>query len=88
MVYQAADYWRKIELQRRRGELARVRAFGDMEILDKPALVYAVAPALSFHADFGLFAGTLRKEIEIWRFELRENWRSEIKVLTRRDYTR
>lgn len=87
MVYQAADYWRKIELQRRRGELARVRAFGDMEILDKPALVYSVAPALSFHADFGLFAGTLRKEIEIWRFELREDWRSEIKVLTRRDYS-
>jgi len=86
MVFQAADYWRKIELQRRRGELARARAFGDMEILDKPALVYAVAPALSFHRDFGLFARALRKEIEMWRFELREDWRSEIKVLTRRDY--
>jgi hypothetical protein len=87
-VFQAADYWRKIELQRRRGELARVRAFGDMKILDKPALVYAVAPALSFHRDFSLFAGTLRSEVEIWRFELREDWRSEIKVLTRRDYRR
>ncbi len=83
-VFQAADYWRKIELQRRRGELARVRAFGDMEILDKPALVYVVAPALSFHPDFGLMANLLRKEIEIWRFELREDWRSEIKVLIRR----
>ena len=86
MVFQAADYWRKIELQRRRGELARIRAFGDMEILDKPALVYAVAPALSFHRDFGYFAKTLRPEVEVWRFELREDWRSEIKVLTRRDY--
>ncbi len=85
-VYQAADYWRKIELQRRRGELARVRAFGDMQILDKPALVYVVAPALSFHPDFGLFARSLRKDLEVWRFELREDWRSEIKVLTRRDY--
>ena len=88
MVFQAADYWRKIELQRRRGELARVRAFGDMKILDKPALVYAVAPALSFHNDFGYFARTLSTEIEIWRFELREDWRSEIKVLTRRDCLR
>jgi hypothetical protein len=86
MVFQAADYWRKIEMQRRRGELARVRAFGDMQILDKPALVYAVAPALSFHGDFGYFARSLRREIEVWRFELREDWRSEIKVLARRDY--
>ncbi|MEP6704163.1 MAG: hypothetical protein ABJB34_05110, partial [Acidobacteriota bacterium] len=85
-VFQAADYWRKIELQRRRGELSRVRAFGDLEILDKPALVYVAAPALSFHRDFGYFAQALRREVEIWRFELREDWRSEIKILTRRDY--
>ncbi|HKP68739.1 MAG TPA: hypothetical protein VJV05_05625 [Pyrinomonadaceae bacterium] len=86
MVFQAADYWRKIELQRRRGVLARMRAFGDTEILDKPALVYAVAPALSFHLDFPLYAASLRKEIEVWRFDLHQDWRSEIKVLTRRDY--
>ena len=86
MVFQAADYWRKIELQRRRGVLARMRAFGDMEILDKPALVYAVAPALSFHLDFPLYAASLRNEIGVWRFELHQDWRSEIKVLTRRDY--
>ena len=85
-VFQAADYWRKIELQRRRGELARIRAFGEMDILDKPALVYAVAPALSFHRDFGYFAEALRREIEMWRFELREDWRSEIKILTRREH--
>lgn len=85
-VFQAADYWRKIELQRRRGELDRIKAFGDMKILDKPALVYAVAPALSFHRDFGYFAKALRREVEMWRFELREDWRSEIKILTRRDY--
>ncbi len=85
-VFQAADYWRKIELQRRRGELTRIRAFGEMKIQDKPALVYAVAPALSFHRDFGYFAQALRPEIEMWRFELREDWRSEIKILTRREY--
>jgi hypothetical protein len=85
-VFQAADYWRKIELQRRRGELNRIKAFGEMQILDKPALVYAVAPALSFHRDFGYFAKALRREVEMWRFELREDWRAEIKILTRRDY--
>lgn len=84
MVFQAADYWRKIELQRRRGELDK--AFAGMKILDKPALVYAVAPALSFHSDFETFARMLAKDIELWRFELHENWRAELKVLARRDY--
>jgi hypothetical protein len=57
-----------------------------MKILEKPALVYAVAPALSFHRDFGYFAKSLRREVEMWRFELREDWRSEVKILIRRDY--
>lgn len=87
MVFQAADYWRKIELQRRKGELERIRAFGDMQILDKPALVYAVAPALSFHRDFRLFADILSPEIELWRFELHEDWRNAIRVLQRRSST-
>jgi hypothetical protein len=84
MVFQGADYWRKIELQRRRGELDT--AFAGIKILDKPALVYAVAPALSFHSDFETFARMLAKDIEIWRFELHENWRADLKVLARRDY--
>lgn len=87
MVFQAADYWRKIELQRRLGVLAKARLFGDLEIIDKPALIYAVAPALSFHRDFEFFARRLSREIEFWRFELHENWRAEIKVIARVNYT-
>jgi hypothetical protein len=86
MVLQAADYWRKIELQRRHGVLAKARLFGDREILDKPALVYAVAPALSFHRDFEYFARKLAPEVELWRFELHEDWRSEVKVIARKEY--
>lgn len=87
MILQAADYWRKIELQRRRGILAEARLFGDVEIIDKSALIYAVAPALSFHYDFEYFARTLAPEIELWRWELHENWRESVKVLARRDYS-
>lgn len=87
MPFQAADYWRKIEHLRRRGELKRARVFGDLEILDMPALVYAVAPALSFHRDFEYFAKMLSKKIELWRFELHENWREEIKVIARKNYS-
>ncbi|MGD9588383.1 MAG: hypothetical protein AB7Q37_05135 [Pyrinomonadaceae bacterium] len=84
--FQAADYWRKIEHLRRRGELRRARVFGDLEMIDQPPLVYAVAPALSFHRDFEHFARMLTPEIELWRFELHENWREEIKVIARKNY--
>ena len=83
MVFQAADYWRKIELQRRRRVLAAADLFSGLEIVDKPALVYLVAPALAFHRDFEYFAGAVAPEIEIWRFELHQNWREKIKVIGR-----
>lgn len=86
MIFQAADYWRKIELQRRRGILAEADLFDGREILDKPALIYLVAPAWSFHRDFEFFARTISAKIELWRFELHENWREKVRVITRQDY--
>lgn len=83
MVLQAADYWRKIELQRRRGVLAEANLFGGIEIVDRPALVYLAAPALSFHRDHEFFAAAVAREIEIWRFELHEKWRNSIRVIGR-----
>lgn len=84
MVFQAADYWRQIELQRRSGSLKKARAFGDLEIADEPALVYLAAPALSFHRDLDLWAGTISTKIEIYRYDLHEHWRENIKVVERR----
>src|SRR6185436_8212700 len=84
MVFQAADYWRKIELQRRHGILEAANLFDGRQIIDKPALVYLAAPAWSFHRDFDYFARCLAPEIELWRFELHESWRSKIKVLAQR----
>ena len=86
MVLQAADYWRKIELQRRRGILQEADLFDGRDILDKPVLIYLVAPALSFHRDYELFSRSLATDIELWRFELHEDWRSKIKVLARREF--
>ena len=87
MPLQAADYWLKIEHQRRRGELARARLFDDIEIADRPALVYAVAPALAFHRDFHYFAKMLAPEIELWQFALHNDWRNELKVVARVDHS-
>jgi hypothetical protein len=84
MVFQAANYWREIELLRRTGALQEARAFGDIEILDEPALVLLVAPALSFHHDLPFWASFVSPKIETYRYDLHENWRESIKVLERR----
>lgn len=86
MVFQAVDYWRKIELQRRRGLLAAANLFEGREISDKPAIIYLAAPAWSYHRDFEYFARAVSKEIELWRFDLHENWREIVKVVARLEY--
>ncbi len=85
MVFQSADYWRKIELQRRTGNLQKARLFGDLEISDKPTICYLAAPTLSFHRDFKFLANTISGEIEIHRFNLAENWREDLKILERQE---
>ncbi|MBK6724120.1 MAG: hypothetical protein IPG58_12920 [Acidobacteria bacterium] len=86
MVFQSIDYWRKIELQRRKGLLAAADLFNGREILDKPAIIYLAAPAWSFHRDFEFFARAVSAEIEVWRFELHENWREKVRVVSRLAY--
>lgn len=81
MIFQAIDYWRKVELQRRSGNLRKTKIFGDLEISDKPALVYLVAPTLSFHPNFNFLAKTVSPEIEIYKFDLNENWREGLKIM-------
>ena len=81
MIFQATDYWRKIESQRRGGNLQRAKIFGDLEIADKPTLVFLVAPTLSFHYHFEFLAQTVAPEIEFYRFNLNEKWRENLKVM-------
>ncbi len=83
MIFQAVDYWRKIELQRRKGSLRKAKIFGVKEIAEKPAIIYLVAPTLDFHPEFDFLAKTVSEEIEIFRFDLAENWRENLKVLRR-----
>jgi hypothetical protein len=84
MVFQSVDYWRKVESQRKRGVLSKLKLFDDKEISDRPAIIYLAAPTLGFHHDLDFLAGKLVRHIEIFRFDLAENWRREVKVLRRR----
>lgn len=81
MIFQAADYWRVIELQRRSGNLRQAKIFGEMEIANKPALVFLVAPTLSFHHRLDFPASAITPEIEFYRFELNDKWREKLKVM-------
>jgi hypothetical protein len=80
---QGADYWLRVEQQRRRGHLQAARLFGKKEIADEPALVYLAAPLMSFHRDFGTLARMLRPDIETFRFDLNEDWRAGVRVARR-----
>lgn len=82
-VFQGLDYWTRIELHRRWGTIQRSRLFDDAEIADEPPLVYLAAPMLSFHRDFATLARAVSPEIEIYRFDLNEDWRAGIKVTRR-----
>ncbi len=82
-VLQGADYWRRIEAYRRQGAIRRARLFDDAEISDEPPLLYLVAPMLRFHAAFARLARAINPAIEIYRFELAEDWRARVRVVRR-----
>ncbi len=81
-IFQAVDYWQEIEKQRLAGNLNGL--FAGLEIADLPCLVYLVAPRSCFHKDFDFLANTISKELELYRFDINENWRKSVKVLEQR----
>jgi hypothetical protein len=83
LALQGADYWRRVEAHRRRGDIARACLFDDAEISDKPPLVYLVAPMLRFHRSFATLARAIRPEIEMYRFDINEDWRACVRVARR-----
>jgi hypothetical protein len=87
-VLQGVDYYRRIEAQRRRGHLERARLFGDAKIEDSPPLVYLVAPLLRFHRAFNQLARAIAPDIELYRFDLNEDWRAGVRVVRRELVTR
>lgn len=82
-VLQGADYWRRVEAHRRQGHITRARLFGEMKIRDEPPLVYLVAPTLRFHPSFRTLAQTIAPDIEIYRFDINEDWRAGVRVMRR-----
>jgi len=82
-VFQGADYWRRVEAHRRRGHIAKAQLFGERQIRDESPLVYLVAPMLRVHPSFPLLARCISSDIEIYRFDINEDWRSGVRVTRR-----
>ena len=82
-VLQGADYWRRVEAHRRRGHIAKAKLFGPRAISDEPPLVYLVAPTLRVHPSFQPLASCISSDIEIYRFDINEDWRSGVRVMRR-----
>ncbi|MDT7688026.1 MAG: hypothetical protein QOE46_785 [Acidobacteriota bacterium] len=83
LALQGADYWHRISTYNRAGHIGRARLFGDAEISDEPPLVYLVAPMLRFHRSFQTLARCISREIEMYRFDLNEDWRAGVRVARR-----
>jgi hypothetical protein len=82
-VLQGVDYWQRVEAHRRRGHITRAKLFGDRQISNQPPLVYLVAPTLRVHPAFNVLARSIDPEIEIYRFDLNEDWRAGVRVMRR-----
>jgi hypothetical protein len=82
-VFQGVDYWRRVEAHRRRGHISSAKLFGERELSDESPLVYLVAPALRFHPSFATLARTIAPDIEIYRFDINEDWRAGVRVVRR-----
>jgi hypothetical protein len=82
-VLQGADYWQRVEAHRRRGHIARAKLFGNRKISNEPPLVYLVAPTLRVHPAFNLLARSIAPDIEIYRFDINEDWRASVRVMRR-----
>jgi hypothetical protein len=82
-MLQGADYWRRVEAHRRRGHIARAKLFGARTIRDEAPLVYLVAPTLRVHPAFQTLAQCISSDIEIYRFDINEDWRSGVRVMRR-----
>ena len=82
-VLQGVDYWQRVEAHRRRGHIARAKLFGDRKISNQSPLVYLVAPTLRVHPSFSALARSIDPNIEIYRFDINEDWRGSVRVMRR-----
>ena len=82
-VLQGVDYWQRVESHRRRGNITRARLFGDRKIRNEAPLIYLVAPTLRVHRSLTTMVHAIAPDLEIYRFDINEDWRNGVRVMRR-----
>ena len=82
-VLQGADYWQRVEAHRRRGHIWQAKLFGERRISGESPLVYLVAPTLRVHPSFQTLARLIAPNVEMYRFDINEDWRAGVRVMRR-----
>jgi hypothetical protein len=82
-VLQGVDYWQRVEAHRRRGHISKAKLFGNRRIKNESPLIYLVAPTLRVHPAFNTLARSIATDIEIYRFDINEDWRAGVRVMRR-----
>jgi len=82
-VLQGVDYWQRVEAHRRRGHITRAKLFGNRKITNESPLVYLVAPTLRVHPAFNTLARSIAPDIQVYRFDINEDWRAGVRVMRR-----
>lgn len=77
-LFQCLDYWLRIEWYRLRNNLSNY--FPTIKLKDRAALVYLVTPKLRSHPDLSLLGNFIDKKVPLYRIEINDNWRQELKV--------
>jgi hypothetical protein len=77
---QGLDYWLRVEQARLRSEFEKRGMFTGIEIADRSALLYLIAPRLRFHRTFATVARCLAPQIEASQIGVNANWRSGVRV--------
>ena len=65
------------------GTLPEQGSLAPEEFVDEPPLVYLVAPTLMVHPSFNILAKCIAGDVEIYKFEINEDWRSGVRVMRR-----
>ncbi len=83
LVFQAVDYWLRVNWHLRQGDFERYGYFQGKTLDSAPPLLYLVAPCLRFHSVTGLLLRYLASEIPVCRIGLNEDWRHGLQVIER-----
>ena len=81
---QGLDYWTRVSWHHSRKEFQKYGYFGDMQLSEKPPVLYLVAPALRIHPTTDKLLRYFSPEIDWQLVAVNEQWRDGVEVVFRK----